>query len=103
MKYITFPAEDERVQQYQDVGGVLFNELDLQVYILANDGKYYLQDPVQINGIDWLCPACGFGDANTQIAKPLYILLVKSNARPHSPRDDMPFPVLDYVRVERGG
>src|SRR4030095_1377039 len=100
MKYITFPVEDEKVELLQTVGGVVFDNKKLQVYVLANDGRYYLQDPIMYDGIKWTC-GCGFGDSNTQSGATFYVLVVESEERPHSPIDTMKYPVLDYVNVER--
>jgi hypothetical protein len=100
MRYITYPVEDEKVSELQSIGGYLFEKKDVQVYVLANDGKYYLQDPVFKDGILWSC-GCGFGDKDTHSGSSLFILLVESKERPHSPIDVMKYPVLDFLRVQR--
>lgn len=73
----------------------------VQVYILANDNKWYLQKPVEAEGKHFTCD-CSFGFENSFDHEFNAVALITAD-RPASPVDSLPEDVVKSkpIRVKR--
>jgi hypothetical protein len=102
MTLITYPQTDEKVDLKSNIGGFVTKKgAPLQVYVLANDDKWYLQKPVIFMNRFWTCN-CTFGDMSTKVGDSFFAAVVESDKRPQSPINDLLEEIVDYVRVQRG-
>ena len=62
----------------------------IQVYVLSNDGLWYLQKNVVFHGRKRFSVECFFGNETTQPGSVFKVVAVVSDERPHSPVVQLP-------------
>src|SRR5690242_2735378 len=91
---IGMPFDGSEVGKTTLVWGKLRHKGQVQVYVKANDGKYYLQKPViYIGGLFkkrlWAVE-CFLGDDSSEYGLDYEITAVLTDERPHTPLDVLP-------------
>jgi hypothetical protein len=70
----------------------------IQVYVQADDGKFYLQKPITVNKPFRWSAEIHLGDTNSA-NKAYKIAFVLSKERPESPLDKLDYKFVKYINV----
>jgi hypothetical protein len=62
----------------------------VQVYVLANDKKWYLQKNVQTHGRKRFSVTCSFGDQTSKSGETFQVVAIATADRPRTPIDTLP-------------
>jgi|GEM_PF-3867366 hypothetical protein len=62
----------------------------VQIFVLSNDGKWYLQKNVVFVSNTQFFVECYFGDENTQHGAKFVVVAVVTDKRPYSPMTQLP-------------
>lgn len=96
---ITNPHNCDLVEQKITVVGKSDNQ-PVQLYVLANDNTWYLQEKTVVDGENW-SGECFLGDKNTVVGAEYTIVAVQTDQRPQTPLIEPPIgPKSNFVNVK---